>query len=114
MKKKKKGDIILIGVILAAALLFASYNFIMRLKPASYAEVSVDGKVVATLDLNKDTELTIDGYQGGTNHLVVHDKEVYVTEASCPDKICIHQGKIHSSTEMIVCLPNRMTVRIVD
>lgn len=113
MDKKKKRDLILIGVILAAAAVFSAGSYILKLKPAVYAEVSVDGKVVETLDLNVDQELTIEGYNGGTNHLIIKNKEAYVTEASCPDKVCIHQGKIHNSTEMIVCLPNRFSVRIV-
>lgn len=113
MNKKKRMDLILIAVVLVIAALSAGVSFIMKQKPAVYAEVSVDGNVVEILDLKKDTELTVEGYNGGTNHLVIKNQEAYVTEASCPDKVCIHQGKIHSSTEMIVCMPNRFSVRIV-
>lgn len=113
MDKKKKRDLILVGIILAVAAVSAAGSYLLKQKPAVYAEVSVDGTAVETLDLNEDIELTIEGYNGGTNHLVIKNKEAYVTEASCPDKVCIHQGKIHSSTEMIVCLPNRFSVRIV-
>ena len=113
MDKKKKRDLILVVIILAIAAVTGAGSYFYKQKPAVYAEVSVDGKVVETLDLNEDRELTIEGYNGGTNHLVIKNKEAYVTEASCPDKVCIHQGKIHNSTEMIVCLPNRFSVRIV-
>lgn len=40
------------------------------------------------------------------------DGQVWVTEATCPDKICIHQGKISQEGETIVCLPNRMIIQI--
>ena len=48
----------------------------------------------------------------GTNHLIIKGGEVWVSEATCPDKICVHQGKIHMDGEIIVCLPNKMTAQI--
>lgn len=111
--KKKKRDIILVAGILTGACIFFIGNRILFSKPAISVEVSIDGTVVETLDLNKDTEITINGYNNGTNHLVIKDGEVSVDDASCPDAVCIHQGKIHKSGEMIVCLPNLMIAQIV-
>lgn len=106
-------DIVL--VILLVVLAGGMYigNRIMNRKPAVIVEVSVDGVVVEELDLSKDTEFVVKGYQGGTNTLVIEDGQVYITDATCPDKICIHQGKINRSGEMIVCLPNLMIAKIV-
>lgn len=108
----KKQDMILIAVILAAAVLLFLGAKLMHKSPAEIVEVSVDGKVVETLDLAKDQELTIDSVSGGTNHLIIKDGEAWVSEATCPDKICVHQGKIHLDGEIIVCLPNKMTAQI--
>ncbi len=33
-------------------------------------------------------------------------------ESSCPDKTCIKQGRIDRPGEIIVCLPNKVTVEI--
>ena len=74
--------------------------------------ITVDGKVVGTLDLSRDTELTVTGANKGTNHLIVRDGEIWCSEASCPDKVCVHQGKKHLSSDTIVCLPNKMIVTI--
>ncbi len=106
-------DIIL--VILLVVLAGGMYigNRIMNRKPAIIVEVSVDGVVVEELDLSKDTEIVVKGYHGGTNTLVIEDGQVYITDATCPDKVCIHQGKINRSGEMIVCLPNLMIAKIV-
>lgn len=106
-------DIVL--VILLVVLAGGMYigNQIMNRKPAVIVEVSVDGVVVEELDLSKDTEFVVKGYQGGTNTLVIEDGQVYITDATCPDKVCIHQGKINRSGEMIVCLPNLMIAKIV-
>ena len=71
-----------------------------------------ESDILDTLDLANDQELTINGVSGGTNHLIIKDGEVWVSEATCPDKICVHQGKIHLDGEIIVCLPNKMTAQI--
>ena len=114
MKQKlfKKQDMILIAVILAAAVLLFLGTKIMHKSPAEVIEISVDGKVIEILDLAKDQELAIDGVSGGTNHLIIKDGEAWVSEATCPDKLCVHQGKIHLDGEIIVCLPNKMTAQI--
>ena len=114
MKQKlfKRQDMILIAVILAAAVLLFLGTKIMHKSPAEVIEISVDGKVIETLDLAKDQELTIHGVSGGTNHLIIKDGEAWVSEATCPDRLCVHQGKIHLDGEIIVCLPNKMTAQI--
>lgn len=111
---KKKRDLLLVIGILVIAGGFYIGNLVLNRKPAVTVEVSVDGQVVERLDLSKDTEVAIEGYNGGTNHLIVQGGEVYIDDASCPDKVCIHQGRIHQNGEMIVCLPNLMIAKVVS
>ena len=49
---------------------------------------------------------------GGTNILVIEDGYAWMSEANCPDHICVRQGKIHYTGQVITCLPNRLTVTI--
>lgn len=111
-KLLKGQDMILITVVLAAAAILFLGTKAMHRSTAEIVEVSVDGKIVETLDLAKDQELTITGASGGTNHLIIKNGEAWVSAATCPDKICVHQGKIHLDGEIIVCLPNKMTAQI--
>lgn len=118
MTKTKKDLLLVIILLIIAAAGFAINNFI-RLAPASYVEVSVDGQVQYQLDINQDTELLINGWNGGTNHLIVKDHTIWIDEASCPDKRCIHQGKITAGEfqlngQLISCRPHRLIVRIVS
>lgn len=112
MKKHKK-DLLLIASVLAIAAVGFGVNYYNQKKPAARLEITVDGKVTDTLDLNKDTELTIEGWNGGTNHLIIQDGMAWVDGADCPDKVCIHQGKVAMNRQMIVCLPNRMVATVV-
>ena len=76
------------------------------------AEVSVDSHVTGTYPLSEDLDVTIDGWQGGTNRLIIKDGEAFVREADCPDKICVKQGHIKNPGEVIVCMPHRVVVTI--
>ncbi len=111
--KKTMRDLLLVAAILILAGGFYIGNLVRNKKPAVYVEVTVNGQVVAQLDLNKDTQTIIHSSHNGTNTLVIEDGSAYILDASCPDKICIYQGKISRSGEMIVCLPNAMIAKIV-
>ncbi len=58
-------------------------------------------------------EITIET-EIGYNIIHIENGQIWIHEASCPDKICIHQGKISDNGEIIVCLPNRMLIKVVD
>lgn len=107
--KKLLADIILVGVLLVVSL---SVFLIITLtkEEGSTAVVSVDGRVVAEYSLSKDGEYSLNG---GTNTLVIKNGKAYITYASCPDGLCINQGKISMTGERIVCLPNKVMVEIV-
>ncbi len=112
MQKHKK-DAVLVITLLAIALAGALANHVIRQKPAHLLEISIDGKAVQTLSLDQDTDLVIEGFADGRNHLIIKEGSAYISEASCPDKVCIRQGKISQNGEMIVCLPNRMTAQVI-
>ena len=75
------------------------------------------GTVVVRVD-GAETErhaLTADGVyplNGGSNILVIAEGQAWLSEANCPDLLCVRQGKIHYTGQSIVCLPNRLTVTV--
>ncbi|EFE14662.1 hypothetical protein CLOM621_05493 [Clostridium sp. M62/1] len=110
---QKKRDLLLLAVLLAAAaLLFAGREFFAG-RPAVMVSVSVDGTEIMTLDLNRNDDIVIESGNGQTNHLIIEDGKAFLTEASCPDKLCVRQGAISETGQSIVCLPNRVIVTIV-
>ena len=114
MKDKKMiRALILAGAILVLACGFYVGNRLIHREPAMIVEISLNNHVIHQLDLYKDTEIVIESYKGGTNTLVIEDGYAYITDATCPDKVCIYQGKINRPGEIIVCLPNMMIAKIV-
>lgn len=112
-RRLKKNDFLLIILLLLISSVSGAWYFFTHQTPAIRAEVTVDGKLVETLDLSKNQEVTIHGLHGGTNHLIVQNGEIWCSEASCPDSVCIHQGKQSRDGDLIVCLPNLMIVQII-
>lgn len=114
MKLLGKRDMILAAAILLIAAAVFGFNYIIHRAPAAaVARITVDQTVVETLDLSKDTELTVTGPDGGANHLIVRDGEIWCSEATCPDKVCVRQGRKRLGNDTIVCLPNKMIVTII-
>ncbi len=110
-KKIKKADIIALAVIAVVTIvLFLAFRTFKA--PGKTVVVRVSGEEVASYSLDKDRTETINGANGGTNVLVIKDGAVYLEEASCPDKLCVNQGKISKRGESIICLPNEVIVEI--
>lgn len=109
---KLKRDIILIlSCVIIAAAAFLVINFVVK-KNGSYAVVKVDGKVVKTLQLDKDATYKAEGYQGGYNNIIIESGKVSMTDADCPDELCVKTGWISKTGQSIVCLPHRVVVEI--
>lgn len=112
-QKAKKNDLLLLIILLLLCAAFGAGYYFTHRTPALRAEVSIDGKVVQVLDLSRNQEVTIHGAHNGTNLLVVQDGEIWCADASCPDKVCVHQGKQSMDGDSITCLPNLMFVWII-
>ncbi|NMW84792.1 NusG domain II-containing protein [Peptoniphilus sp. AGMB00490] len=118
MVKLKKADILVI--ILIVIISFLIYFFTNKLPKedvnlAKKVVITVDGKVFKEIPLNKDTKEKIDiNTIYGKNEVVIEGGEVHMHESNCKDKICIKMGKISIPGDSIICLPNRLIVKIVS
>ena len=84
--KLKKQDILLLAALLAGVLLLGAFLMLTR-KSGAEVVVKVAGKQVTSIPLDKDTKYTIHGVNGGTNELVIADGQIWLEQASCPDKL---------------------------
>lgn len=98
--------LLLIGGVLALALLLTG-------RGGQTVQVRVAGEVVASYPLSENRTCTVEGVSGGTNELVIQDGEAWLTDASCPDQLCVNMGKIDKAGQSIVCLPNQVVIEIV-
>lgn len=96
-------DVIL--VVIAVVAIGASAVAIYRLPTYTVTVSAPDYE--RTFSLDKDADIALE-------HITVHvkDGKVWVTDADCPDKTCVHTGVIGSAGQKIVCLPNRIVISI--
>ncbi len=107
-RKKFLNDIILVLVLLISAL---SVFIIWRVtrEEGTYAVVYIDGVKSNDYPLSASGEYPLNG---GTNILVISDGKAYMKEADCPQQRCVRTGVVSLSGESIICLHNRVEVRI--
>ena len=113
MKSKLKNDLLLIGAILLFALIFfIVFSFFS--KQGDSVNVSVNGNIIKSFDLNENTEFEIKTGENNEqiNLLVLENGYAYIKSANCPDKICQHHIKIKNIGETIVCLPHKVVISI--
>lgn len=108
--KQRRNDLILVAVILVVAVLFWGYSWFTR-SEGGYAVVTVDGEEWGRYALDKPLETEI-VTPYGTNILVIADGKASVTEADCPDGLCVRQRDICYEGETLVCLPHKLVVEI--
>lgn len=79
------------------------------------ARITRDGVLLEEIDLNaadQPCSFTLED-ESGTNTVLVEKGRIRVSEADCPDQICVLQGWISDGTIPIVCLPHRLMIEIV-
>lgn len=69
--------------------------------------IEVEGKIAHRYSLNDDRLIKVEGPHGFLN-VEIKNKKARVTGASCPNKLCEHQGWITDG--VIICLPARISV----
>ena len=86
-------------------------NVIVAIKELAEGEkFTVDGKEYGRYQLSSEQEIQINE----TNVLEIRDGKAKMKSADCPDQICVHQKAISRNGESIICLPNKIVLKIVD
>ena len=109
--KKTRNDIILgLAVIILAAGIWLVTELLKE--EGAFAVVTVNGTETARYSLAEDKEIRLESENGGYNILVIKDGKADVTEASCPDHVCVDQRAVSKTGEAITCLPNKTVITI--
>ncbi|MDL2280766.1 NusG domain II-containing protein [Selenomonadales bacterium OttesenSCG-928-I06] len=130
-----KADIWLISILIIASLTGIFFS-IKTLKNTSekYCQISVDSKVIKTITLregytekitieteNKDNNLKNIFFKNpdtknlkSYNIIEIKNGTVEMIKADCPDQICVKSGLISIPSQQIVCLPNKVIVKVIS
>lgn len=111
-KQKTKQDMILLfGMVLAAFLAWAVFA-VLNYGNAQMVVVIQDGQEIARYPLSADETVTIPFNENGYNLLMISGGEAAVSDADCPDRLCVSQRAITGKGESIICLPHKLVITI--
>lgn len=112
MKRISRNDIIFTVILVLLICGVAACFYLRPQNVGVQVVVTVDGEEYGRYSLDEDIEVPIvlDGVTA--NLLVIKDGQADMTEANCPDKLCVHQKAISKNHETIVCLPNKVVAEI--
>lgn len=113
MKILTKFDYILIILIfiIAFSINFMVTNVLSNDITDGVVKIYVENDTYKTLPLNQNSTYTINT-GSGVNTIEIKDNKVHMLDANCKDKLCIHEKAIEYNNESIVCLPNKVVVKI--
>lgn len=107
----RRGDWLAIGFVLLLAV-FLTVGFALHAAAAEdvTVEIRLDGALVHSQPLTQDGVFTVEGEY--TNTVTIQDGRVAVTASDCPGSDCVHSGWAKDAGRAIICLPNRMEIRL--
>ena len=109
-KVAKAGDWFII--ILFFALIIISMKLLWNLPQGQYLEIYKNNEILATYSLNQQITKTINGAKGETK-ITINNGKVRFSSAPCAKKYCIHQGWINKANQIIICIPNKISISIL-
>ncbi len=115
MKILTKGDkIIAVFLALLALGTYLTFAFCVSAVSPDSVEIFVDGEKYASYTLSGlDEEKTVKISSAyGENLLRLFPDGVQMIDATCPDKRDVRMGKITKPGQTIICIPNRVLVKL--
>lgn len=106
-----KGDVVVISfVVMLAVLIGVLFLVKTGMDKGNTVEVYREGKKIQEFSLYEDREILIENNY--TNKLQIKNGKAAIVESDCPGTDCVHSGWIGETGRSLVCLPNRVEIRI--
>ncbi len=110
---KRKDKYIIISIFLLC-LIGALLFYFNRNEGKVKAQIQHFGEIIATIDLSSAKDEIIE--HENLSHVTIRtteNGEIYFESSDCPDQVCVHAGKLHSTGEMAACLPNGIVISLI-
>lgn len=107
--------IIIVFIFSLSVLSYVIFSYAVFGGQAEGVEIFVDGKEYGTYlfsEIDEKKLLRIET-EKGFNVVEITNNSAKMIDASCPDKTDIQSGKISKTGQMIICVPNKVSVKII-
>ena len=110
-----KNDVKLIIIVFIMSIVGLGLVFMLKNNNPKAALVYYENNLVLKIDLSLTGvhEYKVNGYNGDVV-IKTRDGKIKVEEEDSPLHICSRQGWIDEAYEVIVCLPNKIVIKIED
>lgn len=111
--KLKKGDIVIVIILIAALGFWLYNNYIANSRSIDNLVIEVNGNVYKKIpieELKKEQLIHIDLENNKYIDIEANEAGVHVKDVICPDKLCQKTGVINKIGQNIVCLPNKVVI----
>jgi hypothetical protein len=99
-------------IILFCALIIIITKLLWNLPQGEYLEIYKNNEILAVYSLNQKITKIINGEKGETK-ITIDNGKVRFSSAPCAKKYCIHQGWINKANQIIICIPNKISISIL-
>lgn len=106
-----KGDAVTaICIVLLAIFIGVLFRLEIGKEQGNTVVIYQDGEKIQELSLKENNEIVLSNNY--TNRVEIKEGKVSITKSDCPGEDCVHSGWISEPGRSIVCLPNRVEIRI--
>ena len=77
----------------------------------THAEIYQNGSLIQEVSLETDQTFDLSGDY--VNTVTVENGKIAITTSTCPGSDCVHSGWAHRAGQAIICLPNRVEIRLI-
>ena len=105
-------DIIFISGILLTAFLLGTIPSFMNKGTPAIVKVIQDGQEVGIYPLSEDTTVSVPYGEENYNLLFINNGKASISDADCPDGLCVRSRSISRNGESIICLPHKLVIEI--
>lgn len=103
-------DLLLLSLIFSIIIFFYLFSRLQTVRGDTVI-IQVDGKIFSRFSLSENRTVKVPGPLGISIVEIKNDK-VRMFSSPCPDKLCVREGYISKPGQMIVCVPNRVILKI--
>lgn len=110
IKKFKVGDWFVI--IMFIFLIFFITKYYWNFPEGQYLKIEKNNEVIGTYSLNQKKTISINSNLG-ESEITIDNNSARFSRAPCKKQYCIHQGWIKKINQIVICLPNQITISVI-
>lgn len=108
----KKIDILIIFVLILVCV-FIYFKIFNNKYKKTLAQISYNGRIIREINLENAKDEIFTLKENKNVSFQIKDSKIRFVNTKCPDKLCENVGYIYQPNSVAICMPNKVTLKIV-